>query len=196
MAFTGAYAFSFSGLYNSPHPWNEASTYLSSNTKIYDRIAREKWDEQLQPSKDMIAIDWLIGMDDKDNHEKLRENLDQLSQADYLVIHSGRIYMTLARQAESYPLSSQFHPLLFNGDLGFDLAYSDFRMPNLLEYNLMPDRFDIFGLEMPEGLGYDAFSFGWADESFLVYDQPLVMIFENQKRLSADEMLELFEKPE
>ena len=44
-------------------------------------------------------------------------------------------------------------------------------------------------------VGHHYASVGRFDESFTVYDQPFVIVFENTKRLSAEEMLALFNNP-
>ena len=97
-----------------------------------------------------------------------------------------------------YPLSSQYHQLLFNGDLGFELAYVATRNPRLGDVRLFADRFLAAGIDPPAGVtayleAIPRLDFGRADESFLVYDQPLVMLFRNTGHLTAEEMLARFD---
>jgi hypothetical protein len=119
-----------------------------------------------------------------------------LAKANYYTVNSSRVYLALAQNPEDYPLSSQFHPLLFNGDLGFKIVYATGRGPNLFDITIWPERFEVSGLTPPEeiaGMFTSPYTFGRADESFIIYDQPLVMIFINSEQLSLDEMLKVFD---
>jgi hypothetical protein len=70
-------------------------------------------------------------------------------------------------------------------------------MPSLLGFSLKGDTFGWPGLSPPQDVGdyldgLPGMSLGRFDESFTVYDHPLVIIFANSGRLTAEEMAELF----
>ena len=84
--------------------------------------------------------------------------------------------------------------------LGYELVWADRRAPNLFGVALVPDTFGWPGLRPPAALAHflttgPSLSFGRADESFVVYDQPLTMIFRNTGGLSAEQMRAAFDTP-
>lgn len=209
---TGLYALAFVKMYGQPHPWETASRWIHRNVPAGALILSEKWDDSL-PSSLMVdgeyrqrsvyesdELVWLSGVGSADDKEKLRENLQLLAAADYVVIASNRNYAVIPRLPNLYPLSSRYHPLLFSGGLGYEPVYVTGRSPFVGDLSLWPDRFGRARVEPPslvvDFLGaVPRLSFGPADESFTVYDQPLVIIFHNVDRLSADEMEQRFRQP-
>jgi hypothetical protein len=207
---TALYAYSFVQMYQQDHPWIAASRWLFRNAPANSLILSEQWDEGLPSS---MAVDgvfrsrfeyeadeltWLTDADQLDNSEKLAENLERLANADYVVISSNRVYGVAPRLPERFPLTSQYHQLLFDGDLGFELVYASGRFPVLGGIYLKPDTFSWPGLNPPPAVEQfleeqSGVSLGRVDESFVVYDQPLTMIFANTGRLSASEMEVLFQ---
>lgn len=205
---TALYALAFVQLYQQLHPWLAASAWLYQNAPPGSSLVTEQWDHQL-PSG--ITLDgqrfsagiyhqadltWLTGADEQDTPAKLQANLVRLAQADYLIVASNRVYGVTPTLPERYPLSSRVYPLLFDGTLGYELAYVNSRGPQLGGYWLKPDTFGRPGLTPPAGVaayldGRPGLTLGFADESFTVYDQPLVMIFRNVERLPAETLFNL-----
>jgi hypothetical protein len=110
-----------------------------------------------------------------------------------VTIVTNRIYGVVPRQPERFPLSSQFHQLLFDGALGYEPVFVNTRTPRLFGLHLKPDSFAWPGLRPPPAVEeylsrLPGISGGRFDESFTVYDQPLVMIFENVEGKTAEEM--------
>ncbi|MGD8807439.1 MAG: hypothetical protein PVH65_16415, partial [Chloroflexota bacterium] len=141
---------------------------------------------------------WLSGTEADDNQEKLTENLSLVAESDYLVLASNRNYGVIPRLTERYPLSSQFYRMLFEGQLGFEAVHVVDRHPNLLGASLIPDSFGWPGLTPPPAvtayLGQGVvLPMGRFDESFTVYDQPLVIIFKNTGRLTSQQLLQQFQ---
>ena len=206
---TTLYALSFVAIYQQPHPWVAASDWIFDNVEPGTLILSEQWDDAL-PSTMMIdgevrrrseyrnaELSWLSGADLADNQEKLAENLALLAEAEYVTILSNRVYGTVPRQPQRYPLSSQYHALLFAGELGYEPVYVVGRYPTLFGWQLRPDTFGWPDLPPPLLVqSYLAeqpgFSLGRADESFMVYDQPLTIIFKNVERKTAVELQALF----
>jgi hypothetical protein len=142
-------------------------------------------------------VNWLSGTEKFDGQEKLKENLAIIENTDYLVLASNRNYGVIPRLPERYPLSSQYYQALFDGSLGFEVAYVGTRMPNLLGVSIKGDSFSWPDLNPPDEVSayldeIYGFNMGRFDESFTVYDQPLVIIMENSKHLSTSEMLNQF----
>ena len=93
------------------------------------------------------------------------------------------------------------HQLLFDGELGYELAAVNGRYPHLASFYYRPDTFGWPDLTPPADVSrylaetMPGLNGGRVDERFVVYDQPLGLIFKNNGRLSAAEMSKLFEKP-
>ena len=206
------YALAFVAIYGAEHPWNAASRWVHENVAPGSLILSEQWDDylpvtmmidgqqRLRTEYENAELTWLSQPDATDNEAKLTANLDLLAEADYLTILSNRVYGVITRLPERYPLSGQYHQMLFDGALGYELVWVGGRSPSLFGISFPADTFDWLGMRPPEGAtAYLAtapsFSPGRTDESFIVYDQPLTMIFRNTGRLTAEQMRAAFQSP-
>ena len=213
LAGTAVYALAFVTIYNTPHPWITASAWIYAHVPPGALILSEQWDDALPTSLildgearlraeyENAELTWLTGVGEADDTAKLAANLDLLARADYVTLVSNRVYGVVPRLPETYPNSSQYHHLLLDGSLGYELVWVNGRYPHLFAIFYRPDTFGWPGLTPPDGVSaYLAESMpglngGRVDESFVVYDQPLTMIFRNDGRLSAAEMGEMFARP-
>ncbi len=206
---TAVYAIAFVNLYSTDHPWTAASEWVYENIPTGTLILSEQWDDYL-PATMLVdgelrqrseypnqELTWLTGPDQFDDVDKLNANLERLAEAEYLTVMSNRVYGVVPRLPERYPLSSQYHQLLFDGELGYEPVFVNTRMPNLLGFNFYPDSF-VWPEIRPSSFVADyldtfpGVNGGRFDESFTVYDQPLVTIYKNSRKLTAAEMGELF----
>lgn len=211
LVFGALYGVSFAGIYRDEHPWNEASRWIYRNIPSGTTILSEQLDDQLPVTMVVdgvqrsraeypnVELTWMTSPDEADDESKLMANLELLAASDYLTILSNRAYGVLPRQMERYPLSGQYHQLLFDGELGYELVWAGDRSPSLFGIGLRADTFKWAGLRPPQRLAdfLDTpanLSMGRVDESFIVYDQPLTMIFRNTGQLSAEQMRASFEK--
>jgi hypothetical protein len=210
LSFAGLYALAFVNLYGQPHPWAAASRWVYEQVPPGTLILSEQWDDAL-PSTMVIdgrlrfrseyenmELSWLAGSGRLDNQEKLVQNLTLLAEADYLTVMSNRVYGVAPRLPERYPLSGQYHQLLFAGQLGYEPVAVFGRFPHLGPVHLVPDHFGWPGLMPPPAVTefldqHPGLYLGRADESFTVYDQPLTIIFRKVEPLTVEEMLSLFE---
>ena len=207
---TALYAISFINLYQQPHPWIEASQWIYTNIEPGTLILSEQWDDSLPSSMQFgdtyrrraeypnAELTWHTGTGENDNATKLAANLDLLAEAGYVTIVSNRVYGVVPRLPEQYPLSSRYHQLLFAGELGYEVVAVYGRFPHLFSFNLKPDTFGWPGLQPPEFVAdylanQPGITWGRTDESFIAYDQPLVMIFRNTGQMTAAEMTAQFE---
>ena len=207
---TGLYAFAFLNMYRQPHPWVAASLWLYEQAAPGSFILSEMWDDRLPDNvvvdgqrlrRDIFElgdVNWLSGTELQDSPEKLNQNLALVAQSDYLALASNRNYGVIPRLPERYPLSSQFYRLLFDGQLGFEVAYVGTRMPNLFGLHLTPDSFGWPNLNAPAEVeqylaGQSGLVLGRFDESFTVYDQPLVIVFKNTGRMSPEQLYDRFQ---
>ncbi len=203
--FTALYALAFMAIYAQEHPWNAASRWVYANVPPGTALLSEQWDDYL-PATMVVdgelrrreefpnaELTWLSRPDAADDEVKLLANLELLAAADYVTILSNRVYGVVPRLPERFPLSSQYHQLLFDGRLGYEAVWVGGRAPRLWGVTLLPDTFGWPGLKPPAVVAEQwqrgpTISFGRVDESFVVYDQPLTMIFRNVGRLTVEEM--------
>jgi 4-amino-4-deoxy-L-arabinose transferase-like glycosyltransferase len=209
LLFTSLYALSFVNIYRQPHPWTAASDWIYDNVPANALILGEQWDDLLpktlnpnDPARRFTryrreSLTWMSNVDSRDNPENLRKNLELLADADYLALASNRVYGVLPRQPERYPLGGQVHQMLFDDRLGYEVVYVGGVYPNLAGLHLKHDLFGWPGLTPPPAVSayldsLPGLTLGRVDESFIVYDQPLVIILANEGRLTAVEMAALF----
>ena len=183
------YALSYTGVYRSEHPAVRASNWIKENLPERSLILKEHWEEGL-PDLHRYRISELQ-MYNPDVPAKFDQVSADLASGDALVLYSNRLYGTLPRLPERYPVSTEYYRLLFTGQLGYELEAQFTAFPNLFGLALVDDTFGRPDLPAPTGSArFDtaaaSLDLGYADESFTVYDHPRVMIFGNVGRLDAD----------
>ena len=209
LAFTALYAATFVAIYGQQHPWNAASRWVYANVPPGTTLLSEQWDDYL-PATMVVdgeqrrreefpnaELTWLSRPDATDDEAKLLANLALLAASDYITVLSNRVYGVVPRLPERFPLSSQYHQLLFDGRLGYEPVWVGGRAPRLFGLALWPDTFGWPGLTPPAAVTEylergPTLSLGRVDESFVVYDQPLTIIFRNTGKLTVEEMRAAF----
>lgn len=161
-------------------------SFMNIYTKINTRVTATQWIHQYIPDGKAIAQEhWddpipLYGSEryqiityplyEPDTEEKWINMNNLLSQTDYIVIASNRLYVPLQRMTNCeslppgrcYPITSQYYKKLFEGEMGFQ---------KIAEFRVLPK------IPFTEIYINDQS----ADESFTVYDHPKVMIFQKIK---------------
>jgi hypothetical protein len=182
---SAAYALLFAGIYGSPHTWVIASEWIYRNVPAGSALAVEHWDTPLPLA---VAVDGLPASpaqytyqtlplyDEPDDTLKWQALANSLSESDVVIVASRRLYGSIPRLPERYPLATRYYDLLFGGELGFELAAEFSRGPAWLNPRLPP-------------LPGAAPAFLRPDESFVVYDHPRALIFRNVERLPGQELL-------
>ncbi len=184
MAATLLHAGMFLTLYRAPHPWLVASAWFREHVAPGAVVAVEAWDHPLP--LDAEAQGYRVRelpVFDEEGPEKWAAMERVLDEADYVVIASQRGYGTLARWPERYPLTTRYYERLFAGQAGFVPVACLGRYPRLGPAALADDPTAGLALALPSVCGPDApliIRLGRLDESFVVYDHPLVLIFRKQ----------------
>jgi hypothetical protein len=196
---TAAYAAAFTRMYAQPHPWIAASAWIYRRIPEGTALAVERWDDPLpldtavdgtgrlrDATYDARTLDPFAEPDDA---AKLRALLGDVSEADFVILSSKRLYGTIPRLADRYPLTAAYYRALFSGELGFELAATFERHPNLGGWTLADDPFRRASLAnpLPPG-GAWSIHMGFADESFVVYDHPRALVFRNRAHYPAEEL--------
>jgi 4-amino-4-deoxy-L-arabinose transferase-like glycosyltransferase/DNA-binding beta-propeller fold protein YncE len=165
---TVAWLAAFLRIYTRPHTVVTASEWFYQNVPAGTKVASQHWDEGFpfplpgdrNPDRYQITN---LGYYEPDTPEKMSQICRELSAAEYAVFQTKRIYGSVTRAPEKFPLTTRYFYRLFAGDLGFTLTQEFASRPALL------------GIEIPDEL---------ADESFSVYDHPKVLVFRNTGHLS------------
>ncbi|MDO8659748.1 MAG: glycosyltransferase family 39 protein [Candidatus Parcubacteria bacterium] len=159
--------FSFINIYAKPNARVLASNWISQNIPAGSILAVEHWDDSLplfgQQNYKMITLP----LYDPDSTQKWESINQQLSQTDYIILASNRLYSPLMRLTDCktlpigrcYTQTSQYYGMLFDGSLGFK---------KIAEFSIYPT---IPFINLP-------INDQNADESFTVYDHPKVTIFQ------------------
>jgi hypothetical protein len=88
-----------------------------------------------------------------------------LSEVDFIIVPSERIYPTRARLPENYPYGFNHYQSLFNEELGF-VKVAEFTRTTYLE--------DLLGFNFYNGGLFQPLNY---DETFRIFDQPTISIF-------------------
>ncbi|MEK7534151.1 MAG: glycosyltransferase family 39 protein [Patescibacteria group bacterium] len=150
-------------IYIKPHTRIAASSWIYRNVSTQATIAGEHWDDSLplMLSTNLGKQYQMIQLPvyEPDSLEKISSLSTTLSQSDYFVISSRRVYYSILKNPKQYPYTSNFYQLLFKEKLGFKLVKKFTNYPFYV-------------------------SDDFADESFQSYDHPPVLIFKNVRKYS------------
>ena len=193
---TGLYALAYSAIYSRPHPASQASEWINDQAPRGSLVLQEHWEEGI-PNLGGYRVEQLP-MYEFDGPFKVELVSQKLADADFLAFYSHRLYGTIPRLPERYPISSAYYRLLFSGELGYKLARVETSYPGFLGISLADSTFSRPGLPTPVGFTDFAqngkspltLSLGFADESFTVYDHPTVLIFCNESHLTKERLAE------
>ncbi len=198
MVLTLLYAVAYVRVYARPHPAEAASDWIRAHVPAQSFILQDSgWEEgfrRLEPFNQ-----FRMEVYDDDTPRKRQVMIDGLARADYLLFYSNRQYGTIPRLPSRYPLTSAYYELLFSGRLGYELVHWESSYPNLFGLSLADDTFGRPGLPKPPPLQgrrqtARSLSLGYADESFTVYDHPLVLVFQKTVAGSPAERRAFFER--
>lgn len=177
VALAGAVVWSLAfvnGVYGTEHSWVTASRWVYANVPDGACIAREHWEEGFPVAWDEPEMNpwshnyWRpeLPMYNDDTAQKYEVIRETLRECDYVVLASNRLWRTIPRLPERYPLSTRYYDALFAGELGYT---------------------PVATFETPPRLGPLTFDDQAADESFTVYDHPRPIIFKKTRQLSDAE---------
>ena len=162
------------GVYCTEHTWVTASRWVYQNVPPGACIVGEHWEEGFpqswpEPGMNPAAHGYrlpVLPMYEEDTAAKLSVIRDTLEACDYLVLASNRLWRTIPRLPERYPMSTRYYEALFSGELGFE---------------------EIYSVATPPRLGPLVIDDQSADESFTVYDHPRPILFKKVRSLSDAE---------
>lgn len=201
---TSLYAVAFLNVYRQDHPWIQATVWLCENLPQWSRVMIEHWDDPLPLIQGTDGLQCYGDYEfiefqgyDPDDTAKLDHLLAGLDRSDYVILSTNRLYNTIPRLPERYPLTSRYYELLLGEQLGYELVYYSAVYPQLFGVRLVNDTFSDPDLPLPRMLaegeaGHMSINLGRADESFTVYDHPKPLVFRKTSQYSREALLTLF----
>ncbi|MBU0619304.1 glycosyltransferase family 39 protein [Patescibacteria group bacterium] len=173
---TAFWGIAFSNIYRQEGTRLTASRWLLANLKPGEIVLNEHWDDGLpkhlegMPNPDQVYQRKVLAIYDNEGQQKTEYLAQELSQADWTVLSSRRLWGTIINLPEKYPVTAQYYQLLFAEKLGYK---------KVQEFSVYP-RF--LGLTIPTNQ---------AEETFQVYDHPHIFVFQNQARLDQATLTKL-----
>ena len=163
--------FSFLHIYMQPNTRVLATNWISQNIPAGKTIALEHWDDGLPLFGQQKYNVLTLPLYDPDTTKKWTAINAQITQTDYVIIASNRLYVPLMKMTDCahlpigrcYTQTAEYYKKLFDGSLGFQ---------KVTEFSIFPSlEIGNWKLEIRDEI---------ADESFTVYDHPKVMIFKRE----------------
>lgn len=164
------YPVSFMNIYSHPITRVSASGWIYQNIPSGSVIANEHWDDPLPlhlPGRTPQSFTGeMLPLYDPDTPEKWQKINALLANIDYIILSSNRLYGSIPKVPERYPLTSQYYKNLFSGSFGFEKATEFSSYPCF-----PPGKHHLF-----------CFNDDSSEEAFTVYDHPKVIIFKKNVR--------------
>ncbi len=165
LTLTVIWPMAFFSIYLRPHSRVEATRWILENIPTESRILVEHWDDALplpleDPNKKTYTLTELPVFD-KDSDEKWERMSRLLKSGDYYVLSSNRAWGSVTTVPEKYPRTSQYYRELLGEKTEYRLVKKITSYPSL-RYLGIP-------LDFPDQQ---------SDESFTVYDHPVVLIYQ------------------
>src|SRR3989344_5089665 len=130
------WAIAFFSIYINKQTRIAASEWIYENIPSNSKILGEHWDDGLplgvEPFSQNIYNVEQLTIYEPDNEAKIDYYADKLSDADYIIINSRRLYGTLIDLPEKYPITSHYYKLLFNNSLGYKKIAEFSSYPSIL----------------------------------------------------------------
>ena len=186
---TVIYGLSIKSVYSNKHTAVSAAHWLNEKEPNGAKLLKEHWEESL-PNLYKHSVSELP-IYDPDNPSKINKMANSLEVADYIIIYSNRMYGTVTRLPERYPLMTSYYHSLFSGYLGYELVNVQTSYLSIFGIDFVEDTFNRPDIANPIDLSSskgrnNGMNIGFADESFSVYDHPKVLLFKNKLRLNSD----------
>ncbi len=163
-----SWAIAFTNIYRVSHSRVAASRWIYANLPKGSRVGWEHWDDPLPLLVDGHGGGEYPGVQmtlyDPDTPEKLDKLISDLNEADYVILSSNRLWGSIPKMPERYPMATEYYQLLFAEKLGFIKVVEFSSYPRLGRWIINDDR---------------------AEEPFTVYDHPKVLVYKKTDEFSV-----------
>jgi YYY domain-containing protein len=174
VGWSAAWSFAFTRIYQLPVSRGAASMWIYKNVPPPAPMANEHWDDPLPlpiPGYDHSRYAGpQLPLYDPDEPKKIDTIVQMLSQSTYLNMTSNRLYGSIPRMPERYPMTTEYYRRLFAGELGYTHVATISSYPTLGPWTINDDL---------------------AEEAFTVYDHPKVLIYKKDADFSAQKVREI-----
>jgi len=211
LGITAFYGVAYQAVYAGEHTAVQASRWIYDNLPRGSTLANEHWEEgfpvavrSLSDQRQQLDMGRFgyrqvpLNLYEADDERKLQHIASTLARTDYVLFFSNRLYGTIPRLPQRYPLTSRYYELLFAERLGFELVEVFSSYPSLLGVTLFDETLGDPRLPEPERhrdlqrtKSPIALNLGRADESFSVYDHPKILIFRKTTPLNEAQIRDL-----
>ncbi|MDO8671733.1 MAG: glycosyltransferase family 39 protein, partial [Dehalococcoidia bacterium] len=107
VAATAFYALAYMNVYSLPHPAVRMAEWINANVPKGTMILKEHWEEGIPNLGAYRGGD--LNLYENDDANKLNHSVTQVRSGDYVVFFSNRLYGTIPRLPERYPLTSRYY---------------------------------------------------------------------------------------
>lgn len=189
------YCFAFLSIYSRPHSRIQSSVWIYQNIPPKSKIANEYWDDPLPLYLPNYIFDYqneMLHFYDSDSKEKWQKINSILKDTNYLFMTSNRLWGSIPRVPDKYPITAKFYQDVFDEKLNFKKvleinSYPGFVIPFLKQcFYLGPTNFPYANqknkwFEIDKNCEYPGIFLrdDIAEEAFTIYDHPKVLIFKN-----------------
>ena len=154
----------FISIYSYPHSRVTASKWIYKNIPTGSTLSCEHWDDCLPLGLNGKSASYyqteILELYAQDTPEKWQKINSQLAKIDYMILSSNRLWGSIPKVPEKYPITAKFYQDLFTEKLNFVKIVEVTSYP---KFEIRNSKFEINDSS--------------ADESFTVYDHPKVLIF-------------------
>ena len=185
-------------IYSNPDTRIQASEWIYENIPTYDEILSETANvydlplpttENLEPRTKNYNVIPFNFYDLDENPELFDQLINNLTKSDYILVPSRRIFANYLRLPEKYPLVNKYYNLLFSGKLGFEEVkkissfsqFSIFNFPSKISDEILQGK----QFSIPDES---------AEETWSVFDHPVVRIYKKSKSFTKYEYEFLFKQ--
>lgn len=172
---------------------------VGENPAVVERtvIGNEHWDESLPVRLDgydpfgqfYTGVSMDVRWPDDDNKRQMYIN--NLREADYIILPSQRGLWSVSRLPQNYPMTMEYYRALMDGSLGFELA-AQFQSPIRFGPLYISDLAGAAGWGQPPELPRINNRLLAAEEAFTIYDHAPVWIFKKSENFEMARVIEFF----
>lgn len=168
------WSLSFLHIYQIPHSRITASKWIYSHIPSNSIIAVEHWDDalplHLPYQQNATYMFEELPVFDQENSHKWEIIKRKLMNADYYILSSNRAWGSMPLMPKQFPKTSLYYNMLFAEELG---------LKKVAEFTSRPT---LGGIEINDD---------FAEESFTVYDHPIVLIYKITDKQTLGKKLDL-----
>jgi hypothetical protein len=162
-------------VYIRPNTFLTASRWMYAHVPDNAQLYTEHWNDGLPIDLPDVGFNSnyrreSLTVYEPDNADKKIYYADKLVMGNFIILSTRRIWATMPRLGEKYPLTKLFYQRLLDGSLGYTEVGRFTSYPQL------------FGIAISD----DA-----VEETIQVYDHPTVLIFQNVGRYTREQFLKL-----